>query len=148
MVAMSVYPYLVAEAKLAPGTTSLVQQTATHMSKMLGGESVGGFPGFEPSDDDPKYQRKIKNRDFNGIDINDWVKEICNFLEQVIEKNPNLTLEQILQEMGLSATQIENFLNDLRTIDLLTKSYKGLGVTEQTVARLTLVMETLGVIPW
>ena len=45
-------PASVAQASLAPGTEGLLRQTASHLSKLLSGASVGGFPGFEPPGDD------------------------------------------------------------------------------------------------
>jgi len=148
MATITLYPYLVAEAKLAPGTTNLLQQTAAHMSKMLGGMSIGGFPGFEPDDDDKKYQSKVKGSTFKDFEVNYWVKEICNFLEQVHQKNPSLTLDQILRLAGLSATQIKSFLDALREIHGIAAGQEGFGVAKETVTRLTQIMTTLGVIPW
>jgi len=148
MATITLYPYLVAEAKLAPGTTSLLQQTAAHMSKMLGGMSIGGFPGFEPDDDDEKYQSKVKGSTFKEFEVNYWVKEICNFLEQVHQKNPSLTLEQILRLAGLSASQIHEFFNALRSIHAKAEAQIGFGVTESTVVRLEAIMKILGVVPW
>jgi len=145
---ISLRPYLVAEAKLAPGTTRLLQQTATHMSKMQGGVQIGGFPGFEPDDDDDKYQSKVKDSEFSNIDVNDWTKEICNFLEQASQKNPNLSLEQILRLAGLSAKQIEDFLGALRTTYSMADAKAGFGVTVETVDRLANVMKNLGVDSW
>ena len=60
----------VAEAKLATGTKKLLENTAEHLSKMQGGASVGGFPGFEPPEDDEKYRRKIENESHTGEEIN------------------------------------------------------------------------------
>ena len=37
-------PASVAQASLAPGTEGLLRQTASHLSKMLGGASVGVLP--------------------------------------------------------------------------------------------------------
>ena len=148
MATITLYPYLVAEAKLAPGTTNLLQQTAAHMSKMLGGMSIGGFPGFEPDDDDEKYQSKVKGSTFKDFEVNYWVKEICNFLEQVHQKNPSLTLEQILRLAGLSATQIKSFLDALREIYSIANGQEGFGVTTETVLRLNTLMQKLGVEPW
>ena len=56
----------VSEARLAPGAESLLKQTARHISKLMGGASVGGFPGFEPPDDDKRYKDKIRNQSYNG----------------------------------------------------------------------------------
>jgi hypothetical protein len=138
----------VAETRLDPGTEGQLRQTATHMSKMLEGTSIGGFPGFEPPDNDEKYQRKIRESEYNGHDVNDWVKEICGYLENIIAKNPNMTLEQVLQKAGLSAKEIEEFLDALRTTHSIASGYRGFGVTEQTIERLTNLMEILEVLPW
>ena len=88
----------ISEARLAPGTEGLLRQTAAHLSKMQRGASVGGFPGFEPPDDDEKYRRRIKEQHFTAQDVNDWVKEINNFLKQISKKNPRMSLEEILQK--------------------------------------------------
>ncbi|MEK9163635.1 MAG: hypothetical protein AAB261_10025, partial [Chloroflexota bacterium] len=67
---------------LADGTEGLTKQTALHLSKMQKGKSIGGFPGFEPPDDDERYKRKVKDGEYNAQDVNNWVKEINNFLRQ------------------------------------------------------------------
>ena len=85
-------PQVAHTASLASGTEGLLKQTALHLSKMQGVESIGGFPGFEPPDDDEKYKRKIKNSSASGEEVNTWVKEINNFLRQVANKNPGMTL--------------------------------------------------------
>mgnify|MGYP001609778939 CR=1 FL=1 len=64
----------VSEATLAKVTEGLLRQTALHLSKMQRGASVGGFPGFEPPDDDKEYRDKVKNERYTPQDVNDWVK--------------------------------------------------------------------------
>lgn len=91
----------VSQAKLGKGTEALVEQTATHVSKLLGGQSIGGFPGFEPPDDE-RYKNKIRNSTYSGEEANSWLKEINNFLQQVTNKNPNMTLEEILKQAGMT----------------------------------------------
>ena len=136
----------VAEAKLAPGTEGLVKQTAEHLSKMQGGASVGGFPGFEPPDD--KYRRKIEDRSYSGEDANGWIKEINNFLKQIADKNPGLTLEEILQRQGLAQAQIKQFIEAVRETHYVANSRVGYGVNLDTVKTLASLMERLGVSAW
>lgn len=138
----------VAEIQLAPGTEGQLRQTAIHISKMSKGASIGGFPGFEPPDNDEGYQRKIRESEYNGQDVNDWVKEICSYLETIIKRNPNMTLEQILQKTGLSAKETEEFLDALRVIHKITEGYENYGVSPATLNRLVKLMEKLGVGPW
>jgi len=87
----------VVEARLGKGTEGQLRQVALHLSKMQGGRSIGGFPGFEPPDDDEEYRRKIQDGTYKAEDVNDWVKEINNFLNQVVKKNPNLSLDEVLR---------------------------------------------------
>lgn len=141
-------PASVAQASLAPGTEGLLRQTAGHLSKMLGGASVGGFPGFEPPGDDDKYRRKIEERSYTAEEVNYWVKEINNFLGQIVKKNPGMSLEEILQKQRLNASQIENFLDALREIEVVARSMQGYGVTSETVTLLRALMETLGIAAW
>lgn len=138
----------VLSAKVDKQTMGLLKQTALHMSKLNGGESVGGFPKFEPPKDDKDYKEKIKNRDYSSQDVNDWVKEINNFFQQIIKKNPNMTLEQILQKAGLTSVQIEDFAFKLRIVYVIAQSGQGHGVSETTVKTLGIIMQQLGVTPW
>ncbi len=108
-----------AEARLGTGTPNYVRQTATHLSKLNGGVSVGGFPGFEPPKDDKDYQEKIKNRSYTAQDVNDWVREINNYLQQIIKQNPNMTLKQILIQLGLTAEQIDDFVENLQLVYII-----------------------------
>lgn len=133
---------------LADGTEGLTKQAALHLSKMTGGGSVGGFPKFEPPDDDPKYRSKIKSRSYSGQDANGWVKEINNFLKQIVERNSNMTLEEILQRQRLTPTQIDNFMDALRQAEVAARGMQGYGVTEETASTLQMIMKSLGVIPW
>lgn len=138
----------VAEARLGKGTEGLVKQTALHMSKLLGGDSIGGFPGFEPPDDDETYRGKIRNQTYTGEEANHWIKEINSFLQQIVKKNPNMTLEEILQQAGLNASETQRFMSDLRDIHVIAKIHQESGVNPQTVEVLEELMEILGVAPW
>jgi len=138
----------VSEARLAPGTEGLLRQSAAHLSKMQRGASIGGFPGFEPPGDDEKYRRKIKEQNYNAQDVNDWVQEINNFLKQIIEKNPRMSLEEILQKQGLTPSQIENLLDALRDTEVTARGMQDYGVTTETATTLRTLLETLGVAPW
>ena len=138
----------VAQASLTSGTEGWLRQTAEHMSKMQGGASIGGFPGFEPPDNDEKYRRKVKDGTYNSQDVNDWVKDINNFLKQIVEKNPNMSLEEILQKQGLPQTEIEGFVRALRNVHATAKGMSGYGVNPETVERLESLMEILGVSAW
>lgn len=144
----------VSEARLAPGTEGLLRQTAAHLSKMQRGESIGGFPGFEPPDDDEKYRRRIKEQHITARDVNDWVKEINNFLRQIIKKNSRMSLEEILQtespfgKQGLTPSQIENLLDALRDTEVTARGMQNYGVAPETATTLRTLMETLGVAPW
>ncbi len=137
----------VSEARLAPGTEGLLQQTAAHLSKMQRGASIGGFPGFEPPDDE-KYRRKIKEQNYSAQDLNGWVKEINNFLGQIVKKNPGLSLEEMLQRQGLSPSQIDSFTRALRDTHFTATSLKGFGVEIKTVETLESLMSQLGVSAW
>ncbi|MBK7203716.1 hypothetical protein [Candidatus Amarolinea dominans] len=141
-------PASVAQASLAPGTEGLLRQTASHLSKLLGGASVGGFPGFEPPGDDDKYRRKIEKRSYTAEEVNYWVKEINNFLGQIVKKNPGMSLEEILQKQGLNPEQIVAFIRALRNIHSITAGMESIGVSGTTTAALAGLMNTLGVSPW
>lgn len=133
---------------LAKESEGLLKQTALHLSKMQGGASIGGFPGFEPPDDDERYKRKVKGEGYNAQDVNDWVKEINNFLRQIANKNPRMKLEEILIKQGLAAAQIKEFLDALRNVELSARNMERYGVATETVQLLQTVMKDLGVIPW
>jgi len=133
---------------LAKESEGLLKQTALHLSKMQKGASVGGFPGFEPPDDDERYKRKVKEGEYNAQDVNDWVKEINNFLRQIIDKNPGMTLEKILQKQGLTSEQVKEFLEALRNVHATASGMEGTGVTSETVIVLKSLMDTLGVSTW
>ena len=136
------------EARLAKGTDGLLQQTAEHLSKMQRGASIGGFPGFEPPDDDEKYRRKIKEGRYSAQDINDWVKQINNFLKQIVKKNSGLSLEEILQRHGSSQAEIIEFMNALRDAEYTAGSQVGYGVSSETAGTLRSLMQALGVSTW
>ena len=144
-VAGSARPQLAA-ARLIPGTEGLLRQAAEHLSKMQGGKSVGGFPAFEPPDD--KYRSKIKNRSYSAEEANHWVKEINNLLRQIAEKNPGLTLEEILQRQGLTPREIDDFIIVLKNVQATARGMEGYGVTTETMNVLNGLFETLGVVPW
>jgi len=133
-------------ARLAPGTDALLQQTAAHLSRMQRGASIGGFPAFEPPDD--KYRRKIENEAYTARDVNDWVGDINNFLRQIADKNPGLTLEEILQRHGATPGQIKEFLDALRAVQATTEGMEGYGVTTETAQTLKSLLELLGVSLW
>jgi hypothetical protein len=136
----------IAAASLAPGTESLLKRTAEHLSRMQGGVSVGGFSPFKPPDD--KYRRKIENSDYTPEEVNHWVKEINNFLRQMIDKNPGLTLEEILRRQGLTPDQINNFVTALRNVQATAEGMAGHGLSEATAETLKALMRTLGVSTW
>lgn len=144
-------PAVADETYAARGTKSnegLLRQAALHLSKMRGGESVGGFPGFEPPEDDKEYRRKIRKENYSAQDVNDWVKEINNYLEQIVKKNPGRSLERILQEQGKTAKEIESLVDALRDAHRTADAMKGSGVNSQTVERIEALMRVLGVKPW
>jgi len=141
-------PQVAHAASLAPGTERLLKQTALHLSKMQGGASVGGFPGFEPPDDDGKYKEKIKNKNYSPRDVNDWVKEINNFLKQIIRKNPEMTLEKILTKQGLTAKQIEEFTFALKDTELAARGMASYGVDYARAQALRELLIELGVSLW
>jgi len=138
----------VVEARLGKGTEGLVKQTALHMSKLLGGEGIGGFPGFEPPDDDERYRKKIRNYSYTGEEANYWIKEINNFLRQIVKKNPGMTLEEILQETGMSAEDMTTYVDSVRNVLTIAESWENRGVTSATIKTLRSLMETFGVQPW
>jgi hypothetical protein len=138
----------VSEARLVPGTEGLLRQTAAHLSKMQRGASVGGFPGFEPPDDDEKYRRKIKEQNYSAQDVNDWVKEINNFLNEIAKKNPGLSLEEILQRQGLSQVETREFVEALQSTHNTAKVLSEYGVNPETVKILESLLKTLRVPIW
>ena len=141
-------PASVAQASLAPGTEGLLRQTASHLSKLLSGASVGGFPGFEPPGDDDDYRDKIKNGRYRAQDVNDWIKEINNFLNQIIRKNPNLSLETMLRKQGLAQPEINDFIAALQRVHSVSKALSGYGVNAERVQTLESLMEILKVATW
>lgn len=138
----------VSQAAVNKQTKGLLKQAALHLSKLNGGLSVGGFPKFEPPDGDESYQHKINEGSYTGQEANHWLKEINNFLRQIIKKNPNMTLEQILQKAGFSASQITNFENNLRDALAIAQSFEHKGVSPVTLETLESLMIQLGVSPW
>ncbi|MBK9091482.1 MAG: hypothetical protein IPM84_01640 [Anaerolineae bacterium] len=141
-------PASVAQASLAPGTEGLLRQTASHLSKMLGGASIGGFPGFEPPGDDDKYRRKIEERSYTAEEVNYWVKEINNFLGQIVKKNPGLSLEEILQRQGLSQVETRELVEALQGTHNTAKVLSEYGVNPETVKILESLLKTLRVPLW
>lgn len=138
----------VSEARLANGTEGLLRQTAAHLSKMQRGASVGGFPGFEPPKDDKDYRDKVKDARYTAQDVNDWVKEINNFLNQIVKKNPGLSLEKILQKQGLSQAEMDSFIEALQSTHNTAKVWSEYGVNPETVKILESLMKTLRVPVW
>lgn len=138
----------ISQAAQTKTTKGLLRQIALHLSKMRRGASVGGFPGFEPPKDDKEYQRKVNERHFKAQDVNDWTKEINNFLHQLVKKNPGKSLERILQEQGLTPTQIDDFVGALQELQYSGSGMTGFGVSEETIRTLTALMKTLGVPTW
>jgi hypothetical protein len=132
-------------AKPVKGTETLVKQTATHMSKLLAGESVGGFPGFEPPDDDEKYRQKIRNQSYTSGEANHWIVEINSFLAQLVRKYPGMTLVEILRRAGLTKSQIDNFITNLRNVHIIAETYD---ISPRTFEKLDNLMKKLGVEPW
>ncbi len=141
-------PHVARAASLAAGTEGLLKQTAAHLSKMQGGESIGGFPGFDPPDDDEKYKQKIKNKNYSPRDVNDWVKEINNFLRQIIEKNPEMKLEEILMKQGLTTEQTRNFILALKDTELAARGMATKGVEASRALALRELLLKLGVTLW
>jgi hypothetical protein len=137
----------ISEARLAQGTEGLLRQTAAHLSKLQGGASVGGFPGFEPPDDD-RFKDKIRNQSYGGEEANYWGKEINNFLRQIVDKNPGLTLEQMLQRAGLQPAEIKSYLDALRNVHRTIEGLADYGVNQSTIETLEDLMRVLGVVPW
>jgi len=115
---------------------------------MEGGASIGGFPGFEPPDDDERYKRKVEKSTATGEEVNTWVKEINNFLRQIANKNPGVTLEKILEKQGLTSEQITSFSNALKDVHLNASTRVGYGVQESTAKTLEELMRLLGVGTW
>jgi len=138
----------ITEARLGKGTEALLGQTAAHLSKLLGGESAGGFPGFEPPDDDEQYREKIRNQTYSPEDANHWIKEINNFLRQIVNKNPNMSLEEILKQAGLSQSETQAFIESLQNAHSIARGYSQYGVNPATLKHLEALMEILGVIAW
>lgn len=136
------------ETRLGVGSQALVQQTAAHLSKLSGGISVGGFPPFQPPDNDPRYRNKINNQSYTAEEANYWLKEINNFLQQLVQKNPGMSLEQILAKMGLLPLEIEDFLGTLRAVYSFAESNLSYGVQPETVETLKSLMAILKVLPW
>jgi len=143
----TLYPPPIVQARLGPGTEGLTKQAALHMSKLQSGNSVGGFPGFEPPQDDDEYRAKIQTRSYSARDVNDWVREINNFLNQIARKNPKLTLEEILKQQGLTQAQVNDYLEGLRTTYRIASDMQKSGVRPITVQTLRSVLLELGVTP-
>jgi hypothetical protein len=126
---------------------------------MLGGESVGGFPGFEPPDpDDDDYRRKVEERSYRPRDVDDWVRDINKHLRELIARNPGKTLEELLQEYWRSTdpslsmqeitTRTNHYLDSIRTVQTIAESQTTIGVSEVNIDILKGLTEMLGVVPW
>lgn len=135
----------IAQARLAPGTDALLKQTAQHLSKLLGGVSVGGFPPFRPPDDEERFKEKIKNSAYTPEEANYWMKEINNYLAQIIKKNPKLSLREILARQGLNEAQTENYLGVLQRVYEAAAKWEGKGVNSATLSTYRALLEQLGV---
>ncbi len=134
--------------RLAPGTKKLLRQTAEHLSRMQGGVSIGGFPPFKPPEDDERHREKIKNRAYSPEEANHWLGEMNNFLRQIADKNPGMTLEEILLKQGRSPAEIENFLNAIREARVTADGMSGYGVQAETAETLESLMQMLEVSSW
>jgi len=133
---------------LAKGTEGHLRQVALHLSRMSGGESVGGFPGFEPPEDDEEYQRKVKDGSYTPEEANHWLKEINGLLKWIVRKNPGMSLKEILQRQGLSPAKVDHFIRVLQRTHYMADGMKGYGVQIETVEGLESLMKTLGVATW
>jgi len=136
------------EARRAKGTEGHLRQVALHLSRMSGGESVGGFPGFEPPEDDEEYRREIKNRSYPPEKANHWLQEINGLLKWIIRKNPGLSFREILQRQGSTQGEIADFIERLQRAHYTAKAMSGYGVNPETVKILESLMKTLGVPTW
>lgn len=135
----------VAQARLAPGTDALLKQTASHLSKLSGGISVGGFPPFRPPGEDERFKEKIKNSAYTPEEANYWLKEINNFLRQLVKKNPKMSLREILARQGLNEAQTENYLGVLQRVYEAVAKWEGKGVNSATLSTYRALLEQLGV---
>lgn len=135
----------VAQARLAPGTDALLKQTASHLSKLSGGISVGGLPSFRPPGDDERFKEKIKNSAYTPKEANYWLKEINNFLQQIIKKNPKSSLREILARQGLNEAQTENYLGVLQRVYEAAAKWEGKGVNSATLSTYRALLKQLGV---
>jgi len=135
-------------------TRGQLEEIASHLSKMQGGESVGGFPGFEPPEDDAdgshreEYRREIKNRSYPPEKANHWLQEINGLLKWIIRKNPGLSFREILQRQGSTQVEIADFIERLQRAHYTAKAMSGYGVNPETVKILESLMKTLGVPTW
>jgi RHS repeat-associated protein len=146
-------------ARLDDRSTGSLKNVASHLSRMLGGESVGGFPGFEPPDpDDDDYRRKVEERSYRPRDVDDWVRDINKHLRELIARNPGKTLEELLQEYWRSTdpslsmqeitTRTNHYLDSIRTVQTIAESQTTIGVSEVNIDILKGLTEMLGVVPW
>lgn len=137
----------IAQARLAPGTDALLKQTASHLSKLLGGVRVGGFPPFRPPDDDERFKEKIKHRSYNAQEFDYWLKEVNKFLAELAKKNPNMSLREMLAKNGATRAEIDEYLLSLqRVYQLAEQSERVGGVSPLTVDALKALFLRLGVL--
>jgi len=135
---------LAAPQLMSKESDGLLRVAAEHLSKLEGGASIGGFPGFEPPDDE-RYKNKIKNRSYSGSEANDWLKEINNYLRQIIKRYPDKTLIEILRRHSLAQTEIDNFVKALQNAYTIGNRFKDAGVRAETLSLLRESLQTLGV---
>ena len=136
---------LAAPQLMAKESDGLLRVAAEHLSKLQGGVSIGGFPGFEPPDDDKRYKRIVKNVSYTGEEANTWLKEIINYLRQLIKLYPGKTLAEILNRHGLSEPEIKSFTDALRRAYTIADGLKTQGVRPETLSALKELLPILGV---
>jgi|GEM_PF-1454067 len=130
---------------MAKESDGLLRVTAEHLSKLEGGASVGGFPGFEPPDDDERYKRKVKDSSYSGEEANTWLKEIINYLRQLIKRYPGKTLAEILKRHGLSEAEIDEFIKAVREAYNIAGRLRNDGVRAETITALQELLPILGI---
>jgi hypothetical protein len=129
---------------MAKESEGLLRVAAEHLSKLQGGASIGGFPGFEPPDDE-RYKRIVKNASYTGEEANTWLKEIINYLRQLIKLYPGKTLAEILGRHGLSEAEIKSFTDALRLAYTNAVRLSNDGVRAETITALQELLPALGV---
>jgi len=123
---------------------------AEHLSKLYGGVNFGGFPQFEPPDDDPdkdRYREEVRNQSYRATTANRWLGDISKSLETIAQRNPKLGLDEIMLQNRMTSAQAQEILDGLRDAEYLARSLQGRGVSQVTLEQLQLVMQRLGVVP-